>query len=101
RRNDTPPATHRPAFSCGCCEAPRATRYTRAVSEELIVARIPYPDPSAYEHEPLAARIQSERGGKILNLYKMLLHSPPLAEGWLGFFTAIRQRAELPGRYRE
>lgn len=65
------------------------------------MARIPYPDPSAYEHEPLAARIQSERGGKILNLYKMLLHSPPLAEGWLGFFTAIRQRAELPGRYRE
>ncbi len=63
--------------------------------------RIPYPDPSAYEDEPLAARIRHERGGKMLNLYKMLLHSPPLAEGWLGFFTSIRQRAELPGRYRE
>jgi alkylhydroperoxidase family enzyme len=31
----------------------------------------------------------------------MLLHSPPLAEGWLTFFTAVRQATGLPGRYRE
>ena len=65
------------------------------------MARIPYPDPSRYEGEPLAERIKRERGGKVLNLYKMLLHSPPVAEGWLAFFTAVRQSAELPGRYRE
>jgi alkylhydroperoxidase family enzyme len=65
------------------------------------VARIPYPDSSSYEREPLAERIARERGGKLLNLYRMLLHSPPLAEGWLAFFTAVRQRTELPGRYRE
>jgi alkylhydroperoxidase family enzyme len=65
------------------------------------MARVPYPDPSAYERELLAERIKRERGGKVLNLYKMLLHSPPLAEGWLAFFTAVRQRTDLPGRYRE
>ena len=65
------------------------------------MARIPYPDASRYEREPLVERIERERGGKLLNLYKMLLHSPPVAEGWLAFFTAIRQSAQLPGRYRE
>jgi alkylhydroperoxidase family enzyme len=65
------------------------------------VARIDYPEPALYEREPLAARIKDERGGKLLNLYSMLLHSPPVAEGWLAFLTAVRQRADLPGRYRE
>lgn len=65
------------------------------------MARIPYPDASRYERELLVERIKRERGGKLLNLYKMLLHSPPVAEGWLAFLTAVRQSAELPGRYRE
>jgi len=66
------------------------------------MARIPYPDASrGYEREPLVERIKRERGGKLLNLYKMLLHSPPVAEGWLTFFTAVRQSTELPARYRE
>lgn len=65
------------------------------------MARISYPDLSGVEGEPLAARIKRERGGKILNLYKMLLHSPPLADGWRALLTAVRQQAELPGRYRE
>jgi AhpD family alkylhydroperoxidase len=64
------------------------------------MARISYPDPSAYADEPLARRIAQERGG-VLNLYRMLLHSPPIAEGWLAFLTAVRQRGSLPGRYRE
>lgn len=65
------------------------------------MARIRYPDPFEYEAEPLAERIKRERGGQLLNLYKMLLHCPPVAEGWLAFLTSIRQKAELPGRYRE
>jgi len=65
------------------------------------MARIPYADanhPAVAEH---AQRIRRERGGKVLNLYRMLLHSPPVALGWLNLFTAIRQQAELAGRYRE
>lgn len=65
------------------------------------MARIAYPAPALYEREPLTERIKQERGGKLLNLYKMLLHSPPIAEGWLAFLTALRQKADLPGRYRE
>jgi AhpD family alkylhydroperoxidase len=65
------------------------------------MARIPYPDPSRYEGQPLAERIRRERGGQLLNLYRMLLHSPPVTEGWLAFLTAIRHETELPARYRE
>jgi AhpD family alkylhydroperoxidase len=65
------------------------------------MARIPYPDVSAPELAPIAARITAERGGKMLNLYRMLLHSPPVADGWRTLLTAIRQQCKLPGRYRE
>jgi len=65
------------------------------------MARIPYPDVSRYEREPLAQRIKHERGGQLLNLYKMLLHSPPVAEGWLAFMSAVRQKTALRGRHRE
>jgi len=64
------------------------------------MARIPYPDPSKYEGQPLVERIRRERGG-LLNLYRMLLHSPSVTEGWLAFLTAIRHETELPARYRE
>jgi len=49
----------------------------------------------------LIATIKSERSGKLLHLYQALLNSPPLAEGWLKLFTAIRQKTKLGGRYRE
>lgn len=66
------------------------------------MARIPYADPAAdADIARLAEQITAERGGKLLNLYRMLLHSPPVARGWLNLFTAIRQQAVLPGRYRE
>ncbi|HMH20080.1 MAG TPA: carboxymuconolactone decarboxylase family protein, partial [Burkholderiales bacterium] len=56
------------------------------------------------DHPELAGvirTIKTERGGKLLNLYRALLNSPPVAEGWLKLFTAIRQKAKLAGRYRE
>ena len=65
------------------------------------MARIPYADPSRPEIAALAERITRERGGRMLNLYRMLLNSPPVAEGWLTLFTAIRQKAKLADRYRE
>ncbi len=49
----------------------------------------------------LIATIKAERGGRLLHLYRALLNSPPIAEGWLKLFTAIRQKSTLPGRYRE
>lgn len=37
----------------------------------------------------------------MLNLYRMLLVSPPVAAGWLKLFTAIRQQTALPAAQRE
>jgi alkylhydroperoxidase family enzyme len=63
--------------------------------------RVPYVEEQDHpELAPLVARIKAERG-KLLDLYKVMLHSPAVMEGWLGFFTAIRQKTKLGGRYRE
>ncbi|TXC66716.1 carboxymuconolactone decarboxylase family protein [Piscinibacter aquaticus] len=64
------------------------------------MARIPYADLSAPEAQPLVQRIVAERGS-VLHLYQMLMHSPPLAEGWLAFMTKVRQQLVLPGDLRE
>src|SRR5262245_10208673 len=66
------------------------------------MARIPYADETSdSEIRALADRIRAERGGRVLNLYKMLLNSPPVAAGWLHLLTAVRQPCNLSGRYRE
>src|SRR6266571_2563301 len=49
----------------------------------------------------LIAAIKAERGGRLANLYRALLNSPAVAEGWLKLFTAVRQKAKLAGRCRE
>lgn len=64
------------------------------------MARLPHADPDDARLKPLADRIVAERG-ELLDLYRMLLHSPPVAAGWLGLLTAIRQQTSLPGRLRE
>jgi len=64
------------------------------------MARLPYADLAAPEAAALVQRIVAERGS-VLHLYQMLLHSPPLAEGWLGYLTAVRQKLQLSGALRE
>lgn len=64
------------------------------------MARIPYADCTSEAARPLAERIVAERGS-ILHLYQMLLHSAPIAEGWLHYLTAVRQKSSLSGALRE
>jgi alkylhydroperoxidase family enzyme len=64
------------------------------------MARIPYADKTNPTIAPLVAQIERERG-KVLNLYSMLLNSEPVARGWLGFLTAIRQQCSLGADVRE
>jgi alkylhydroperoxidase family enzyme len=64
------------------------------------MAHLPYADLSAPELQPLVQRIVAERGS-VLHLYQMLLHSPPLAEGWLHYMTQVRQKLQLEGGLRE
>lgn len=66
------------------------------------MARVAYGDEnSSPAVKALADQIRSERDGRMLNLYSMLLNAPPVAEGWLALFTAIRQQCTLRGDYRE
>jgi len=64
------------------------------------MARIPYADLNNPEAKPLVDKIIAERGD-VLHLYRMLLQSPPVAEGWLNYLTAIRQKCQLSGALRE
>lgn len=64
------------------------------------MARLPYADIEHPDVAPLAQQIAAERGS-VLILYQMLLHSPPVAQGWLDYLTSIRQHNSLPGAIRE
>ncbi len=64
---------------------------------------IPYrPDDDRAGPPELVAAIRSRRpGGKLLNLDRMLLHSPNFAKGWNAMFAAIRGQLSLPPKLRE
>lgn len=49
----------------------------------------------------LASAIRGQRWGRVSALYGMLLHHPPVAEGWAGLGSAIRRRTGLDDRTRE
>src|SRR5271168_5259115 len=49
----------------------------------------------------LIGKIRAGRRGALINVYKLLLHSPPLAAIWLDFVSTARFKTELDGRLRE
>src|SRR5271154_6722102 len=49
----------------------------------------------------LIGKIRAGRRGALINVYKLLLHSPPLAAIWLDFVSTVRFKTELDGRLRE
>lgn len=53
------------------------------------------------EGDALIEKMRAGRRGNLLNIYRMLLNSPPLAESWFGHMNAVRWGTELPGRLRE
>ena len=53
------------------------------------------------ELSSLITKIKAERGGRFLNLYRTLAHSPGVCEGWLHLFTELRQKAKLDDLSRE
>jgi alkylhydroperoxidase family enzyme len=65
------------------------------------VARIPYVSAELEEPADLIAAIKARRGGPLLNLDRMLLHSPPLARGWNAFLGEIRTGLQVPAAARE
>jgi alkylhydroperoxidase family enzyme len=78
---------------------PAATASPRTVSR----SGIPYkPDGDQAGPKELVDAIRSRRpGGKLLNLDRMLLHSPAFAKGWNSMFAAIRGQLAVPAKLRE
>ena len=62
---------------------------------------IPYVPPDLAEPADLIAAIRHRRGGSLLNLDRMLLHSPPLARGWNVFLGEVRNNLSVPAVTRE
>jgi len=66
------------------------------------MARIPLIEEA--DHPELAeaiGHIRAGRGGALLNVYKLLLHSPALAQTWFDHNAAVRGKTTLSGRLRE
>lgn len=66
------------------------------------MARVPLIDPDDHpELAGLVGRIRGRRDGKVINVYRALLHSPPLAESWFEHINRVRWGTEIDGRLRE
>src|SRR5215469_4854483 len=77
-------------------------RLAMAVRTEGAMARIAYVEERDHpEIAPLIDKIKAGRRGGLLSVYKLLLHSPPLAETWLDHVGAVRWKTGLSGRLRE
>jgi AhpD family alkylhydroperoxidase len=66
------------------------------------MSRVPFVPGERTENESeLVARIRARRGGKLLNLDRMLLNSPSFAQGWNTHLGAVRRELLLDPRLRE
>jgi 4-carboxymuconolactone decarboxylase len=47
------------------------------------------------------AKIKGARGGRLINIYRLMLHSPALANAWFELNQAVRYGTEIDGQCRE
>ena len=82
---------------------PARTADTADSGQKISKSGIPYrPDNAQAGPEDLVNAIRARRpGGKLLNLDRMLLHSPAFARGWNTTFAAIRGQLALSPKLRE
>ena len=66
------------------------------------MARVPLIDPGNVPGlADFAARVRGRRRGRVINVYRMLARSPPLAQSWFEHVNAVRWETEIDGRLRE
>lgn len=66
------------------------------------MARIPLIDPDRRpELAEFTRRVSSRRRGRVINVYRMLLHCPPLAESWFEHINRVRWDTTIDGKLRE
>jgi alkylhydroperoxidase family enzyme len=49
----------------------------------------------------LIRKLRGARGGRLLNIYRMMLHSPALAAAWFELNSAVRFHTDVSGQDRE
>ena len=62
--------------------------------------RIPYVSADLQEPAAIVSAVRARRGGELHLLDRMLLHSPPYAQGWNALLGAVRSQLALPPRRR-
>jgi alkylhydroperoxidase family enzyme len=65
------------------------------------MARLPYTPANISEPAELVAAMRARRGGALLEVERMMLHSPALAAAWSGFFSHIKSNTQISARLRE
>jgi alkylhydroperoxidase family enzyme len=65
------------------------------------MARLPYTPEDIAVPAALVAELRARRGGNLLDVERMMLHSPTLATAWNGFFSTIKTGMQLSPHLRE
>ena len=66
------------------------------------MARIPLIDPDLRpDLAGFTRRVRSRRRGRVINVYRTLLHCPPLAESWFEHVNRVRWDTTIDGKLRE
>jgi AhpD family alkylhydroperoxidase len=66
------------------------------------MARVPLiEEKDAAGQADLIAKIKGARGGRLINIYRLMLHSPPLAHAWFDLNQAVRYGTAIDGQSRE
>jgi AhpD family alkylhydroperoxidase len=66
------------------------------------MARVPLIEEKEHpELFELIAKIKGSRGGRLINIYRLMLHSPALANAWFDLNQAVRYGTEIDGQSRE
>lgn len=63
--------------------------------------RIPYHPDVDLPGTDLIQKTRRKRGGRLLHIDRMLMHSQPLMQGWSVFLGAVRNELGLEAHYRE
>jgi len=63
--------------------------------------RIPYVSADLQEPAAIVGAVRARRGGELHLLDRMLLHSPPYAQGWNALLGAVRTQLSLSPKLRE
>jgi alkylhydroperoxidase family enzyme len=73
-----------------------------ACNLETVMARISYIKETDHpELAELIGKVRAGRRGTLINVYKLLLHTPALAGCWLDLISTARFKTALDGRLRE